>query len=101
VSILAESRPAPDESCFLVYDHLNTFEADSWLAKRGRVDFCTCHMSAGYSAGWCTESFGVPLDARELTCRARGDASCRFVMAHREHLAERTAEWREGHPDGR
>ncbi len=100
VSILAESSPAPDESYFLVYDHLNTFEADAWLDKRGKTDFCTCYWSAGYSAGWCTESFKVPLDAREFSCRSKGDGSCRFVMAHRNHLKERLEAWKREHPDG-
>jgi predicted hydrocarbon binding protein len=98
VSILPESNPVPDESYFLVYDHLNTFESDAWLEKRGRIDFCTCYWSAGYSAGWCTESFKVPLDAREFTCRSKGDSSCRFVMAHRDHLSERLERWRGEHP---
>jgi predicted hydrocarbon binding protein len=97
VSILPESAPTPDEDYFLVYDHLNTFEADAWLAKKGKVDHCTCYMSAGYSAGWCTESFGVPLDAREFTCRSKGDERCRFVMAHRDHLGEKLEQWRKEH----
>jgi len=101
VSILPESRPSPDESFFLVYDHLNTFESDSWIARGEAVDFCTCHWSAGYSAGWCTESFDVPLDAREFTCRSKGDGRCRFVMAHRERIAERLEAWIGGHPGDR
>ena len=101
VSIMPESSPTPDESYFLVYDHLNTFEADAWLDKRGKTDFCTCYWSAGYSAGWCTESFEVPLDAREFLCRSKGDDSCRFVMAHRNHLSERLEAWKKEHPGGR
>ena len=96
VVIYPESRTVPDDGFLLVYDHQNSFEADAWLAKRGKVDFCTCFMNAGYSAGWCTESFGMPLDAREVTCRSKGDPSCSFVMAPREHIARRLAERREG-----
>ncbi|MBW2263162.1 MAG: 4-vinyl reductase [Deltaproteobacteria bacterium] len=99
VRIMPESSPSPDESFFLLYDHLNTFEADAWLDKRGKDDFCTCHWSAGYSAGWCTESFNVPLDAREFMCRSKGDASCRFVMAHRNRLSDRLEAWKREHPD--
>jgi signal transduction histidine kinase len=59
-------------------------------------------MSAGYSSGWCAESFGLPLTATEVACRARGDANCTFVMAppHRlqahveRFLAGRSAEER-------
>ena len=47
-------------------------------------------MNAGYSSGWCEESFGLPLTAVEITCRAKGDEKCTFIMAppHRieEHL---------------
>jgi hypothetical protein len=45
-----------------------------------------CIMSSGYSSGWCEESFGVKLVAAELTCRARGDEHCRFVMAHPDRI---------------
>jgi predicted hydrocarbon binding protein len=100
VTIMPDSSPTPDESFFLVYDHVNTFESDAWLDKRGRSDFCTCYWSAGYSAGWCTESFGVPLDAREFLCRSKGDPTCRFVMAHRNHLNERLEAWMREHPGG-
>ena len=30
-------------------------------------------MNAGYSSGWCEESFGVTAVASEIMCRARGD----------------------------
>ncbi len=94
VVISPESRAVPDVDFYLKYDHVNTFESDAWTAKRGRVDFCTCFMNAGYSAGWCTESFGLPLDAREVTCRSKGDPACSFIMAHRDRLPGRLAERR-------
>ena len=81
VDIHPESRPVAGPGYILVYDHINSFEADSWIKIRGRTGFCTCFMNAGYSSGWCTESFGLELKAREITCRARGDGQCRFVMA--------------------
>jgi len=91
VSILAESRPAPDESFFLMYDHPFAFESDAWLRRARLADFPVCIMNAGYSSGWCEESFGLPLVAAEITCQAQGDAQCRFVMAPptriEEHLA--------------
>ena len=30
-------------------------------------------MNAGYSSGWCEESFGVTLVASEILCQAKGD----------------------------
>jgi len=38
-------------------------------------------MNAGYSSGWCEESFGLGLVAVEIMCQAKGDPACRFIMA--------------------
>jgi PAS domain S-box-containing protein len=82
VDIFAESRPAPDESYYLIYDHPFSFESDAWLRSARKSVFPVCVMNAGYSSGWCEESFGVPLVASEIMCRAKGDDACRFIMAH-------------------
>lgn len=91
VDISPESNAVPTDDYLLVYDHPQSFEADSWLARGRTTTFCTCHMNAGYSSGWCSESFGLDLAAREIQCRARGDAVCRFVMAPRHILDQRVA----------
>ncbi len=39
-------------------------------------------MNAGYSSGWCEESFGMPLVSSEIMCKAKGDECCRFIMGH-------------------
>ncbi|MFH2010998.1 MAG: response regulator [bacterium] len=88
VDIHPESAPSPDEHFFLYYDHPNSFEAQAWLKRDERPDFPVCFMSSGYSSGWCEQSYGVPLVATELTCRAKGDPHCRFVMAHPAHIQE-------------
>lgn len=81
VKILEDSNPTPDEQYYLLYEHPFSFEADVWM-KEGKVtDFPVCIMNCGYSSGWCEESFGIPLVAVELECRARGDEHCRFIMA--------------------
>src|SRR5262249_44046500 len=80
--IKPESRPQPNEEFFLVYDHPYSFEAGTWLASGRTPSFPACVMNAGYSAGWCSESYAVDLVASEILCRARGDQACRFVMAH-------------------
>jgi signal transduction histidine kinase/CheY-like chemotaxis protein/predicted hydrocarbon binding protein len=82
VDIFPESKPSPDENYFLIYDHPFSFESDAWLKARRKSDFPVCVMNAGYSSGWCEESFGVTLVASEITCRAKGDDACRFIMAH-------------------
>ncbi len=103
VDISPESKPVPDEGFFLLYDHPSSFEADAWLAAGRTQSFPVCIMNSGYSSGWCEESFGVPLVAAELQCRARGDAACRFVMAHPQrieaHLDARVARGRANIPD--
>lgn len=81
VEILPESNPAPNDDFFLSYRHPYSFEADSWLKSNDKSNFPVCVMNSGYSSGWCEQSFGIPLTAVELTCRAKGDEHCSFVMA--------------------
>lgn len=88
VQLLPECNPSPDENFLLVYDHPQSFEADSWISTGKKTNFCTCFMNAGYSSGWSEESFGVTLVAREILCRARGDKHCRFIMAQPHRLEE-------------
>lgn len=100
VKILPESSPSPDENYFLIYDHPFSFESDSWR-RRGRLaESPVCIMNAGYSSGWCEESFGLPLVALEVECQARGDANCRFIMAPPRRLEEHVLAYlaRTNHP---
>jgi two-component system cell cycle sensor histidine kinase/response regulator CckA len=91
VDISPDSNAVPNDEYLLTYDHPQSFEADSWLARGGHTSFCTCYMNAGYSSGWCSESFNLDLVAREIQCRARGDEVCRFVMAPRHRLDQQVA----------
>lgn len=89
VDIFPESRPSTDDNYLLIYDHPYSFEADAYIQAKGATAAnCICVMNAGYSSGWCSESFGVDVDAKEIMCKARGDAACRFVMGKREKLEE-------------
>jgi len=81
VDISPESKPSPNEDCFLLYDHPFSFESHSWLAKGKKSDVPVCVMNAGYSSGWCEESFGLRLVAVEVECCAAGGEHCRFIMA--------------------
>ena len=81
VDILPESSPSPDENYFLKYHHPYSFEADSWIKSGVKSDSPVCIMNAGYSSGWCEESFGFDLTAVEISCRAKGDDNCTFIMA--------------------
>jgi PAS domain S-box-containing protein len=102
VDILPESRPSPDEDFFLVYDHPFSFESHAWLTQGRASPVPVCVMNAGYSSGWCEESFGLPLVAAETECLAAGGARCRFVMAPpsriEEHLGRLSASDGVGRP---
>ena len=86
VEILAESNPTPDENYILKFKHQNSFEAQSWI-KEGKVsDIPVCTMNCGYSAGWCEESYDMPLTTVEITCEAKGDDCCSFIMAPTDRI---------------
>ena len=98
VDIAPESTPSPDEHFFIKYDHPFSFEADAWI-QAGETSHCpVCIMNAGYSSGWCEQSFGVDLTAVEITCKAAGDPHCTFLMAPphriRDYLVQHTPEHR-------
>ena len=86
VDILPDSNPTPDENYYLIYDHPFSFEAHTWINSGEKTDFPVCVMNAGYSSGWCEESFGLPLVAVEVECQAMGDKYCRFIMAPPERI---------------
>jgi uncharacterized protein len=81
VDIFPESRPSPDENYFLVYSHPYSFEAEAYLTHGLSSKFPVCSMNSGYSSGWCEVSYGVELEAQEISCRAMGHANCVFVMS--------------------
>jgi hypothetical protein len=86
VDILADSAPATDESYFLHYYHPNTFESEVLKTRGRKTDQCGCFFSAGYSAGWCSEAFGLEVHGREIRCTARGEKNCEFIMAPTHEL---------------
>jgi PAS domain S-box-containing protein len=99
VRILPESHPNPDESFFLVYDHPFSFESHAWAQCDKQSNHPVCVMNAGYSSGWCEESFGLPLVAVEIMCKAKGDESCRFVMATPQKIESFITDYLKRAPD--
>ena len=97
VEIHPESNPAPDRNYYLIYDHPFSFEADAWKRAGRATDHTVCVMNAGYSSGWCEESFGMPLVAAEVECQARGDAHCRFIMAPPDMIEGHLGRYFEAH----
>lgn len=88
VEILPESRPSPDNNFYVKYHHPYSFEADSWIRSNQKTNFPVCSMNAGYSSGWCEQSYGIELTSVEISCRAKGDKNCTFIMAPPNRIAE-------------
>jgi PAS domain S-box-containing protein len=99
VDILPESSPSPDAEYYLLFDHPYSFESDAWLNAGKKTDSPVCIMNAGYSSGWCEQSFGVPLVSVEILCRAKGDDRCRFIMAPPERIEDHIRRYVETHPE--
>ena len=78
---ILEANPTKDENFYLKYNHPHSFEADTWIKNNRESRSPVCIMNAGYSSGWCEQSYGVQLTAVEITCRAKGDENCTFIMA--------------------
>ena len=81
VHIFPDSNPTPDEDYYLIYDHPFSFESHAWTSAGKKSSSPVCIMNAGYSSGWCEESFEIPLVSSEIMCKAKGDEACRFIMA--------------------
>lgn len=88
VELFPECNPSPDENYYLKYIHHNSFEAQAWINAKRKSTIPVCTMNAGYSSGWCSESFGIPLTAVEISCQAKGDKNCVFVMAPTNRIEE-------------
>jgi two-component system cell cycle sensor histidine kinase/response regulator CckA len=99
VDILPESRPSADQDYYLVYEHPYSFESEAWIAAGRRCESPVCIMNAGYSSGWCEASFGMPLVATELLCRAKGDACCRFIMAPPARMESHLGAYKAARPE--
>jgi len=95
VDIFPESRPAPDDTYFLTYSHPYSFEAEAHLTHGLVSKFPVCSMNSGYSSGWCEVSYGVELEAQEITCRAMGHKDCVFVMAPPKTIGGFVREYKE------
>jgi PAS domain S-box-containing protein len=81
VEFLDDCILTKDDNFFLKYLHYNTFEVDGWSKENTETDNPICAWNAGYSCGWCEEIIGIPLSAVEITCEARSDEHCTFIMA--------------------
>jgi PAS domain S-box-containing protein len=97
VKLLTGSCLEPNDNFYLIYEHPYSFEADSWLRSGHHPDFPVCFLNAGYSAGWCGESYCLELVATELHCQAKGDDCCRFIMAPPGRIGEHIERYKSEH----
>ena len=87
VHLLEGSHTSPDENYYLIYNHPHSFEMDTFVENYGKTSKkCVCVIGGGYSTGWCSESYRIELDAVEITCRARGEDACLYIMAPPEKV---------------
>ncbi len=99
VDISPESNPVADSDYYLIYDHPYSFESEAWVQSGKARNHPSCIMNAGYSSGWCEESFGLQLVASEILCRAKGDDCCRFIMAPPSRIEGRVQDYMAAKPD--
>ena len=90
VNLLYPTNPKPDETFLLVFANQQSFEAEGFQAERKQTQKPICHITAGYLTGWCEESFGIPLETRELFCSAKGEGLDLFIMTHRKRILQAT-----------
>jgi predicted hydrocarbon binding protein len=90
VNLLYPTNPKPDETFLLVFANQQSFEAEGYLAEKKQTQKGICHITAGYLTGWCEESFGIPLETRELFCSAKGEGLDLFLMTHRKKILQAT-----------
>jgi predicted hydrocarbon binding protein len=90
VNLLYPSNPVPNENFLLVFSNQKSFEAESFLSAGEKTDKPICHINGGYLTGWCEQSFGIPLETRELFCTAQGDPLDLFIMTHRKRILNAT-----------
>jgi len=86
VNLLYPTHPVADESFLLVFANQQSFEAESFMAEKQQTQKAICHITAGFLTGWCEESFGIPLETRELFCSAKGEGLDLFIMTHRKKI---------------
>jgi hypothetical protein len=75
-----------DDHFAILWESDNSFSACEALSEgdRGR----SCHMQAGYAAGWCEAATGLQLETREIACRAEGVSHCRFLIGQASGFEE-------------
>jgi len=83
-------EPNLDETFLVLWESRNSFSAQE--AINDNIRKRACDLQAGYSAGWCTEATGLPIEVVELACRAEAVSTCRFVMAHADRVSDRASE---------
>jgi len=91
IKIMPESNINPDNmNEFVIHIEHSTkhknFECDSFSNKSCTPEHPVCAMNSGYLSGWLSHCAQHPLVAVEVTCIARGDSQCHFIIAPQAQL---------------
>lgn len=76
-----------DDDFAILWESDNSFSAIEAVRDGDRRR--SCHLQAGYAAGWCEVAMGMQLETKEIACRAEGVSHCRFLIAPVEGFHER------------
>jgi len=87
VDLLLWETGATEDDFAILWESANSFSANEAANEgdRGR----SCHLQAGYAAGWCEVATGMQLETAEIACRAEGVSHCRFLIAPSEGFGRR------------
>jgi predicted hydrocarbon binding protein len=74
---------APAKHYLLVVEFKDSYLAEQYTRVLGPASEPVCWQLAGYIAGYCSEVFDLDLHCREVSCTAKGDDHCEFVVKPR------------------
>lgn len=68
-----------------------SFEVPLQLNHFGQSSKCTCYILSGFASGILTTFYNEEIFVKEVTCRARGDENCTFIVNSKEAWEEKDA----------
>ena len=62
-----------------------SFEVPLQLNHFGKASECSCYILSGFASGILTTFYNEDIFVKEVTCRARGDENCTFIVNTKEY----------------
>lgn len=63
----------------------DSFEVPIQLNHFGKASECSCYILSGFASGILTTFYNEEIFVKEVTCRARGDENCTFIVNTKEY----------------